>query len=377
MAGASEARRHGVTAEVLTTRHLNRALLARQMLLERSALPLISVVERMGGIQMQYAPAGYIGLWSRMRDFERPMLTQALEERRVVQATMMRATIHTVSAVDYWPMMAGVRRVNREWYTRVQREIARTDMVAVAAAVREELADGPMRMAQLTARLVDRGFSPRAANWAGLWVDMVRVPPSGTWERRRADIYGLAEQWIEPVDVTEDAGIEHLIRRYLGAFGPAALKEIAGWMGLNVGQMKHVADRMELRRYRDENGKPLFDLPDATLPDPEAAAPARFIAVWDALLLVHARRTLVLPEEFRPLVFNTKTPHSHNTFLLDGQVAGTWRYEAERIQLSPFRTPTAKEQRELEEEADGLAALHAAAGMAQPGPEASDRRPIG
>ena len=339
---------------MLTTRALNRALLARQMLLERCPLSLADVIEGMGGIQTQYAPAGYIGLWSRMRDFDRPMLTQALEERRAIQATMMRATIHTVSAADYWPMMAGIRRVNREWYARVQPDVRSTDMQAVAVAVREELTDGPMRMAALTDRLAARGFPSRSANWAGLWVDMVRVPPSGTWERRRADLYGLADQWMPPVDVSEDEGIELLIRRYLGAFGPAPLKDIAGWMGLNVGQMRHVTDGMQLRSFRTEAGKPLLDLPGAPLPDPETPAPPRFIAVWDAMLLVHARRTLVLPEEYRPLIFNTKTPHSHNTFLLDGQVAGTWRFEERGVSLSPLRGLSRVEQRDLDEEAHRL-----------------------
>ncbi|MGI8999435.1 MAG: winged helix DNA-binding domain-containing protein [Candidatus Limnocylindria bacterium] len=344
---------------VLSARALNRALLARQMLLERSPLGMAEVMEQMGGIQMQYAPSGYTGLWSRMREFERPMLTRALEEHRAIQATMMRATIHTVSAADYWPMMAGVRRINRQWYTRVQPDIGATDMDAVADAVRHELADGPLRMGELTDRLTARGFPPRSANWVGLWVDMVRVPPSGTWERRRADIYGLSDQWLPPVKVTEDEGIELLIRRYLGAFGPAPLKDIATWMGLNVNQMRHVADRMELRPYRDESGKPLFDLPELRLPDPETPAPPRFIAVWDAMLLVHARRTQVLPEEHRPLIFNTKTPHSHNTFLLDGHVAGTWRFAEGAIQLAPLRDLTTAERHELDEEAHRLAVFHA------------------
>ena len=130
-------------------------------------------------------------------------------------------------------------------------------------------------------------------------------------------------------------------------------------MGFNVGQVKHVAERMELRRMRDEAGKPLLDLPDAPLPEPETPAPVRFIAVWDAMLLVHARRTGVLPEEYRPRIFSTKTPHSFNTFLIDGQVAGTWRVEDGAVELSPFRKLTATERRELEEEAVRLTAFHA------------------
>lgn len=344
----------------LSPRALNRALLARQMLLERSSLGLTEAMEQMGGIQTQYALAGYIGLWSRMRDFDRPMLTQALEERRAIQATMMRATIHTVSAADYWPMTAGIRRIRREWFEKVgRRELATLDTDEIADAVRRELAAGPLPMKELTERLVARDVPAVAAKWAGMWVDLVRVPPSGTWERRRADLYGLADQWLPPLDVTEEQGMELLIRRYLGAFGPAPLKDIAGWMGMNVGQIRSVADAMELRTLRDEAGKPLVDLPDVLLPDPEVPAPPRFLAVWDAALLVHARRTQILPEAYRPLVFNTKTPHSVNTFLLDGQVAGSWRFENGEIGLAPMRTLAPDERRELDEEAHRLTAFHA------------------
>ncbi|HEX7195438.1 MAG TPA: winged helix DNA-binding domain-containing protein [Candidatus Limnocylindria bacterium] len=345
---------------ILTTRALNRALLARQMLLERSTLGITEVMERMGGIQMQYAPAGYIGLWSRMRDFDRPMLTRALEDRSAIQATLMRATIHTVSAADYWPMEVGVRRVRREWFENVsRRQVDRLDPDRTAEAVRAELADGPLAMKELTARLVARGFPAVAAKWAGTWVDLVRVPPSGTWERRRADLYGLAESWLPMPDVTEEQGMELLVRRYLGAFGPAEPKDVASWMGMNVRQIRGVLTAIDLRELRDERGATLLDLPDAPLPHPDTPAPPRFIAVWDAMLLVHARRTEVLPEALRPLIFNTKTPHSFNTFLLDGQVAGTWRFEDGRIELSPLRELTAVERRGLDDEAERLAAFHA------------------
>jgi hypothetical protein len=345
----------------LTTRHLNRALLERQMLLERSTVGLVEVIEGMGGIQTQYAPAGYIGLWTRMRDVTRPMLTRALEECRVIQATMMRATIHMVSAGDYWPMTAGIRRIRREWFEKVsRRQLDGVDMAAVASAVREDLADGPLPFGELTARIEARGFPARSAAWAGMRVDLVRVPPSGTWERRRADRYALAASWLPPDgEVDEHDGMERLIRRYLGGFGPAPLRDIAGWMGVAIGQMRPVAESMDLVALRDEAGKPLVDLPGRPLPDPDVPAPARFLAVWDAALLVHARRTQVLPEALRPRIFNTKTPHSVNTFLLDGQVAGTWRFEAGEIRLEPLRRLTRAERAELEDEAHRLATFHA------------------
>ena len=345
----------------LTARHLNRALLQRQVLLDRAGDPLPRVVERMGGIQMQYAPAGYIGLWSRMRDFARPMLTGALERREVVQATLLRATIHTVSAADYWPMLAGIRRINREWFSRVQaRELNGIDMSAAARATADILADGPLPMAELARRLEQRGFPERAAKSIGLWVDLVRVPPSGTWDRRRADLYGLASWWLPPPaePISEDAGIELLIHRYLGAFGPAPLRDIATWMGLTIGQMRPVAERMALRPLVDSDGKPLVDLPDGELPSPDAPAPPRFLPVWDATLLVHARRTGILPEAYRSLIFNTKTPHSLNTFLLDGHVAGSWRFEDDEVRLHPFRPLSRTEVADLEAEAHRLAELH-------------------
>lgn len=344
---------------MITNRQLNRALLERQMLLDRSSDDLVTVVERMGGIQNQYAPAGYIGLWSRMRDFDRPMLTQALENRTVIQATLMRATIHVVSAADYWPMTAGIRRIRREWFEKVsRREIDKMDTGAVANATRAALADGPLPMKALTERLVARGFSPNAARWAGMWVDLVRVPPSGTWERRRADLYGLAEDWLPRVEIDEADGLAHLVRRYLGAFGPAPAKDIASWMGVSPADIRPTLERMELAEAAGEDGTVLLDLPGAPLPDPDAPAPPRFVAVWDAMLLVHARRTGVLPEELRPRVFNTRTPHSVNTFLLDGRVAGSWRHEPGEIRLEPFRALSRAEREALEAEAAGLLALH-------------------
>jgi hypothetical protein len=346
---------------VLSPRTLNRTLLARQHLLERTTADPIAVMEDMGGIQMQYAPAGYIGLWSRTRDFTRPMLTAALEERRAVQGTMLRATIHTVSADDYWPTLSGIRRINREWYARVQaREIGSTDMAAVARAIRDELAGGSLSMRELTKRITALGFPERATAWAATWVDMVRVPPSGTWERRRADLYALAEQWLPPTrEIAEEDGIAHLVRRYLGGFGPAPIPDIASWMGLNVGQMRHVADGMELRQYQDEGGRTLVDLADGRIVDEATPTPPRFLPVWDATLLVHARRTEILPEAHRPRIFSTRTPHSVNTFLVDGQVAGTWRHEDGEIRLAPFGQLAATDQRAVEEEAHGLALLHA------------------
>ena len=346
--------------EVLTTRRLNRALLARQHLLERSTGSIEDVLESVGGLQTQYAPAGYIGLWTRMDGFERNHLTEALESRRVIQGTLMRATIHLVSAADYWPMETAIRSGRREWWLRVARsQYGHIDPDAMGQAIAAELAAGPLRQKDLSQRLGERGGGGPPAG-INMLADIVRVPPSGTWEQRRADLYGLAADWLKPPkQLTERGGTELLIRRYLGGFGPAAPADMANWMGVNVSAVKEVAATMELRNFRDEANRSLLDLPDAPLHEADAPAPARFLPVWDATLLVHARRTLILPEEFRPRVFNTKTPHSVNTFLLDGQVAGSWRYEKGVIAFDAFRKLSAEERRELDEEAEGLARLHA------------------
>jgi len=196
-------------------------------------------------------------------------------------------------------------------------------------------------------------------NGVGLWLDLVRVPPSGTWERRRADLYAAAEDWLGPADISPEEAVEHLVRRYLEGFGPAAPRDIADFAGLPARGLAPVLERMRLRRFRSEDGEELVDLPRAPLPDPDTPAPVRFLPVWDAALLVHARRTGILPEEHRPRVFNTKTPHSVHTFLVDGNVAGTWKFERGRVRIEPFGKLPRSAQRELREEAERLAALHA------------------
>jgi hypothetical protein len=187
----------------------------------------------------------------------------------------------------------------------------------------------------------------------------VRAPPSGTWERRRADLYALAESWIGAPEVSVDDGVEHLVRRYLTAFGPATRPDIALYTGLPQRAIAPALERLRLRRFRGEGGEELLDLPRGPLPAPDTPAPVRFLPTWDATLLVHARRTGILPEEHRPRIFTSKNPHSLPTFLVDGAVAGTWRYEKGRIALEPFGRLDRGTERELREEAERLAEFHA------------------
>ncbi len=349
-----------MTDDVLSTRALNRALLARQLLLERSRGSLTGALERVAGLQTQYAPSAYIALWSRLDGFRRDALTKALDQRRAVQATLMRSTIHVVSARDFPLFSMAIRGPRQEWWARVQRrQIEGVDMEDVARRVRKFLANGPRHRRELEEFVREEGFPRIAAASVGMWVDLVRVPPSGTWEQRRADLYGLADDWIGTSDANEAESRAHLIKRYLGGFGPASVSDISSWAGLPTTIVRAVTDRLRLRRFRDDRGGELLDLPRAPFPDPDMPAPVRFLPTWDATLLVHARRTQILPERYRNLVFNTKTPHSVSTFLVDGAVAGTWRYDGGRVRLQPYEPIPRSVRRELDDEASGLAAFHA------------------
>jgi hypothetical protein len=343
----------------LSARRLNRTLLARQLLLARARLPIGRALERVGGLQAQYAPSPYVRLWSMLDGFSRDDLTRALERRRAVQGTLMRSTIHLVSPRDYWRFEAGVGPSRREWWLRTWgRHEPAENVDFVARTLERALAGRTWHRKEIDALLPEKS----ATVWSGMWIPLVRVPPSGTWERRRADLFRLAEEWLPREDVTEDEGLEHLLRRYLAAFGPSTLADAATWAGVARASLLRVAERMRLRRLRDEDGQELVDLARAPLLPEDAAAPVRFLGHWDAVLLVHARRTQILPERFRGLVFATKAPQSMATFLVDGAVAGAWRVEraAQRatLRLEPFERLPRGARDDLRDEGERLVRFH-------------------
>jgi hypothetical protein len=350
-----------VTADrgILTEQQLNRTLLARQMLLERAKGSIPKILDRMGTLQAQYAPSMYMGLWTRMEGFERDQLDRALDGRSVAQGTLMRATIHLVSKADYWPIALGIRRGRRELWLKAsyRRDYNASQMSSAARKLRKRIGDGTMTRKEIHELL---GSDSVVTNGVNMWLDLVRVPPSGTWERRRADLYAAADRWLgSPPTLEELDGLEPLVRRYLGAYGPATVEETANWAGLHPKRLAPALERIKLRRFASEDGAELIDLPRAPLPDPETPAPVRFLPTWDATLLAHARRTGIMPEEHRPKIFNPKYPQSVPAFLVDGRVAGTWRYEKGKVKTRPFGRLDAATKRELSEEADRLAELHA------------------
>ena len=252
---------------------------------------------------------------------------------RSCRATLLRGTIHIVSRRDHWPLRDAVPRVatRRGSRRRATARIAPPRSRGRDAAARAALADGPRRARSSIALVGKDGLGSAAG------VDLVRVPPSGTWERRRADLYALADEWVG----ADDAGRRGRRASSSSAAtsarsGPRASPTSPSWSRLPRADIERGArSRRDLRRFRDEHGQGARRPAAGAASGPGDAGAARVSSgTWDAMLLVHARRTGVLPEEFRPRIFNTKAPHSIHTFLVDGAVAGAWRYEEGRIRVA-------------------------------------------
>jgi hypothetical protein len=337
---------------VLGARDLNRAVLARQGLLERSRTPLPRMLERMGCLQAQYAPSMYLGLWSRLADFDFGALTRALERRSVVQATLMRSTIHLVSRADYWRLAVATAPSRRQQYERARAlAMPAAEREAAIARLDEALAGGP-----LSRREVEALVGKPAARAANTFLHLVRVPPSGTWERRAADLWGRAEAWVGPPALDGDPVVA-LVRRYLTGFGPATRQEIANWCGMRVGDVAPALDALELRRFAAEDDAELLDLPRLPLPGGDTPAPVRLLPTWDATLLTHARRAEILREADRERIFSARNPHSHPTVLVDGTVEGSWRIgDGGRIAVDLWRALSDAERAQLDAEVAALEA---------------------
>jgi hypothetical protein len=251
--------------------------------------------------------------WSRVRGLERGALTRALEDRSVVQGTLLRSTIHLVSRADYWPLALAIEQSRRRQWLRVSQG---TDLSAEAETLRAALQDGP-----LTRKEIEALIGREALRGINTYLHLLRVPPSGTWERRRADLFALAERCIDKAPPRPG----HLVTRYLTGYGPAAKADIANWAGLGLRELEPELAAVDLVEHEAEDGTTLYDLPGLPLPDPDTPAPVRLLPTWDAVLLAHARRALVLPEHLRERIFHSRMPQSIGTFLVDGQVAGAWR----------------------------------------------------
>ena len=351
---------------VLTRRELNRAILERQMLLRRAPASPIEVMERLVGMQAQVPGDPYVALWSRIEGFEPDQLSQLIATRRAVRVvTLLRSTIHLTSDRDCLAIRAVLQpMVERLFgYSPFARALAGVDVHEVVAAGRTILAEGPQTISEIGRRLARRWPDRDAAalGYAVRYlVPMVQVPPRGLWGRSGQPRLESVERWLDrPLDGS--ATVDDLVMRYLGAFGPASVKDVQVWSYLSG--VREVIDRLRprLRTFRDEQGRELFDVPDGPLPDPETPAPVRFLPEYDNLYLSHHDRSRVGGPAFR------QREWMKGSFSVDGFLAGTWRMDTKSeetvLRIGSFGDLTDVALGEVEAEASAVMAFAAPHGM--------------
>jgi hypothetical protein len=348
-----------MSERVLTMRELNRALLARQLLLERAKLPLPRAVERLAGLQAQHTSSPYVQLWTRLTGFERGQLTLALERRKLVKALLMRGTLHLVTPSDYWALATVRRELGGVlWPPAYERLVPKARLAQLAKESLEELRGANRTLQEMLTLLQPHARPP--ATPAFLWrrlqghAFVVHVPPSGTWGYHKDGVYAPADEWIPGEVPPPSEAFDHLVRRYLSAFGPATKHDLGQWAGMpRLTPIAEALDRLDLRIFRDESGRALYDVPRAPLPDPDTPAPVRLVPRFDNLVLAHADRTRVLGDVPVTRIV-TKNAIVHATILVDGFVAGTWQLEKGRVALEPFGRLSRTTRAALAEEAARL-----------------------
>lgn len=346
---------------VFTLKALNRATLARQMLLAREKTTALKALGRLAALQAQLPRPPYVALWSRVAGFEAEHLTRLALERKAVRGTMMRGTLHLLSARDYlaWrpvlqPMLtAGMQAVLGE-------RAGGLDVVALARTARECLQERPRTFEELRPMLKKawpKG-DERALGYAvRTHLPLVQMPVAGgRWGWPAAAAFSEAESWIG-APLARAPRPEALVLRYLGAFGPASVADAQAWTGMRTLEGTFAALRAKLSVFHDERGRELFDLQDAPRPPERTPAPVRFLPDFDTLLLGHADRTRVISDGDRPKVA-TRNLRILPTFLVDGFVRGTWAVERTRSQASlavqPFTPLSRAERADVAGEGTGL-----------------------
>ncbi|WP_410669405.1 winged helix DNA-binding domain-containing protein [Amycolatopsis sp. cmx-4-68] len=346
---------------VLGTRALNRATLARQLLLERADLPVRDAVAHLGGLQAQEPQEPFTGLWSRLRAFDPAVLSDLLTGRRVVRTHLMRRTVHLLTAEDVLAWRARFDAMLRQRVLGTyRRELAGVDLGELAAAGRAVLADGePRSMGELARAVADRwpsaGPRPLGELLIAALIPVVQLPPRGLW-RVKAGVRNLPlAAWLgreaDPLDREDGVG-QALVKRYLAAFGPAATADLRAWSGLAGLPAAVKAVRGELVVFRDERGRELLDLPDAPRPDPATPAPARFLPAFDNAILGYADRSRIIDDAHRGL-----SVAGERVVLVDGRVSATWTTEGDAVVVRPLRHWTRAERTSVTEEGRALAAF--------------------
>jgi hypothetical protein len=357
--------------EVLSDRALNRALLDRQLLLRRVRRPALDAVEHLVGLQAQEPEDPYVGLWTRLDGFDPGELAAAVEDRAAVRIALQRSTIHLVTARDCLALRPVLQPVG-ERMARGQfgRRLQGVEPAELAAAARELIDAEPRTFGELGKLLAERwpGRDPMAlAQTARALLPLVQIPPRGVWKRSGRALHVTVESWLgRPVGT--DPAPDALVLRYFAAFGPASVADVQNWSGLT--RLGEVVERLapRLRAFRAEDGRALYDLPDAPRPDPEVPAPVRFLPQFDNVLLGHADRSRIAPSNAAEL---WDEQHHWSPLLVGGMLRGVWRVARERGQATLHaRVPglTGAEREAVAAEATALLAF------LEPGPGSREIR---
>jgi hypothetical protein len=317
---------------VLALRELNRAMLARQLLLERARVAIVPAIERLAALQAQWAPSPYIALWSRLVAFRRPKLWSAIERHEVIRARLMRGTLHLVSARDFYAYAVATQDLQRGAWNRLQvgRGVDPKKVAALAIAFAREPRPKEDVLAHVRERIggsLGGPFSWLIWRFVSAHADLVTAPPGGHWEYGGTDApYVAARHWIARGErPSEEEALETLVRRCLAAFGPATVADVAKFAGQVPPRIRPTLERLapKLLTFRDEEGRLLYDLPRAPRPDGEVEAPVRFLPRYDELLISYQHRDRVIAPAHRRAV-NTKNAIVEAVFMVDGFAAGTW-----------------------------------------------------
>ncbi|MEU4551967.1 winged helix DNA-binding protein [Micromonospora violae] len=347
---------------ILDSRVLNRAMLARQLLLDRADLPALDAVAHLGGLQAQEPQEPFVGLWSRLRAFDPAVLSTLLTQRQVVRTPLMRRTVHLLVADDAVAWRSRHDAMLRQRVFGVYRsELDGVDLDDLAAATRAVLADGePRSMPEIGRALSERWPTPgpRAlGEMAVALLPMTQLPPRGVWRAKAGARYVPLSAWLgrevaPPTAVGADPVGQLLVRRYLAAFGPATTADLRAWCGLAGLPAAVTALREELVTFRDERGRKLIDLPDAPRPDADTPAPVRFLPAFDNAILGYHDRSRIIDDAHRLL-----SVAGERVVLVDGRVAATWRVESGAVTVSPLGGLSRTERDAVAEEGQALAAF--------------------
>lgn len=312
--------------QALGPRELNRALLARQMLLRREKVSAANAIEHLVGMQAQVPTAPYIGLWSRLESFQHDELAQLILERRAVRMALMRSTIHLVTARDALALRTLMQPViERSHNGQYGKRLTGIDREAVVVAARALLDEKPRLLSDVAKLLGERWPGVDAVALSGAvraWVPLVQPPPRGIWGKGGLAVHASAATWLSAIRAATMT-LDEMVLRYLAAFGPATVMDVQAWSGLT--KLRETVERLRprLRTFRDESGKELFDLPDAPRPDADTPAPPRFMPEYDNIFLAHADRSRIGDSKYGAML-STENGMVQG-LLIDGFVAGTWR----------------------------------------------------